>query len=38
MAEIAGSYTAGFGESELEPVYDYIPFLYAVVLRIAYRI
>tara|TARA_R110000868_G_scaffold298752_2_gene558937 strand:+ start:1309 stop:1863 length:555 start_codon:yes stop_codon:yes gene_type:complete len=38
MTELAATYTAGYGESELEPVKDYMPFLYAVMLRIAYRI
>jgi len=38
MLELGGSFTAGYGESEIEPVNDYIPFLYAAFLRIAYRV
>ena len=38
MGEIAGNYTAGYGESQLNPSVAYYPFLYSVVLRIAYRI
>lgn len=37
MGEIGANYTAGYGESEISPVEDYVPFLYAVFLRIAYR-
>lgn len=36
MGEIAGHYTAGYGESELNPSNNYIPFLYSVTLRMAY--
>jgi hypothetical protein len=38
MAEIGFNYTAGYGESELNPAKDYIPFLYSVFLRLAYRV
>jgi hypothetical protein len=38
MLELAANYTAGYGESELNPVNDYIPFLYSLVLKLAYRI
>lgn len=38
MTELTGSYTAGFGESELEPTKDYMPFLYAIYLSLAYKI
>lgn len=38
MGEVSGNYTTGYGESELNPVKDYIPFLYSVVFRLAYRI
>ncbi len=38
MAEIGGNYTAGYGESELNPAKDYVPFLYSGVFRLAYRI
>lgn len=38
MAELGGSYTAGYGESELEPVNHYMPFLYSGFLRLAYRV
>ncbi len=37
MTELGFQYYTGFGTSELEPVYDYIPFLYTVNLRLAYR-
>lgn len=38
MGEIAANYTAGNGESELNPAEDFVPFLYAVEFRIAYRV
>ncbi|MCH9756600.1 MAG: outer membrane beta-barrel protein [Gammaproteobacteria bacterium] len=38
MAEIAANYFSGYGESELNPVNDFIPFLYSVYFRVAYRI
>lgn len=37
MVEIAGNYTTGSGQSELDPAEHYIPFTYAVLARIAYR-
>lgn len=37
MGEIGFNYTAGYGESEINPSKDYIPFLYSVSLRFAYR-
>lgn len=37
MAEIGINYTGGYGESELDPVQDYIPFLYSGFARLAYR-
>ncbi len=36
MAELGGNYTAGFGESSLNPTNTYFPFLYSVTLRLAY--
>lgn len=36
MAEIVGNYTAGYGESQLNPVNTFFPFLYSVVARLAY--
>jgi hypothetical protein len=36
MAELAGNYTAGFGEAQLNPTNTYFPFLYSVSLRLAY--
>jgi hypothetical protein len=36
MAELGGNYTAGFGESQLNPTNTYFPFLYSVSLRLAY--
>ncbi|MFZ4077026.1 MAG: outer membrane beta-barrel protein [Legionellaceae bacterium] len=38
MLELAGNYTAGYGESELNPIRDYVPFLYSVFLRAAIRV
>ncbi|MFA5960168.1 MAG: outer membrane beta-barrel protein [Tatlockia sp.] len=37
MTELAGNYTAGYGESQLEPSANYFPFLYSVLFRLAYR-
>jgi opacity protein-like surface antigen len=37
MAELGINYTGGYGESELDPVNDYIPFLYSGFFRLAYR-
>ncbi|MFT4060368.1 MAG: outer membrane beta-barrel protein [Legionella sp.] len=37
VGEIAGNYTAGYGESQLSPVDAYYPFLYSVTARVAYR-
>lgn len=37
MGEVGINYTAGYGESELNPAADYIPFLYSVALKLAYR-
>lgn len=37
MSELGFQYYTGFGASEFKPVYDYIPFLYTLNLRIAYR-
>lgn len=36
MAELGANYTAGFGESQLEPTSSYMPFLYSVSLRLGY--
>lgn len=36
MGELAGNYTAGFGESQLNPTESYFPFLYSVTFRLAY--
>lgn len=38
MAEFMGSYTAGYGESEINPALDYVPFLYAGFFKLLYRI
>ena len=38
MAELSGNYTAGFGESSLNPTNTYFPFLYSIALRLAYCI
>lgn len=37
MGELAGTYTTGFGESQLSPADSYFPFLYSVTARVAYR-
>ena len=37
MGEIGANYTAGYGEAQLNPTDVYIPFLYSVFLRLAYR-
>jgi opacity protein-like surface antigen len=37
MVEAGINYTGGYGESELDPAEDYIPFLYSGFLRLAYR-
>jgi opacity protein-like surface antigen len=37
MGEFGGNYTGGYGESELTPATDYIPFLYSIFMRLAYR-
>lgn len=37
MAELGLQYYTGYGDSTLKPAYDYIPFLYTVNFRIAYR-
>ena len=36
MAEIGGNYTAGYGESQLNPTDVYFPFLYSGFVRLAY--
>jgi hypothetical protein len=35
--ELATEYVAGYGQSELDPAEHFIPFLYSVFLRVAYR-
>ncbi|MBA3662118.1 MAG: hypothetical protein H0W64_10340 [Gammaproteobacteria bacterium] len=37
MGEIGLNYTGGYGESELNPVENYVPFLYSAFLRFAIR-
>lgn len=37
MAELAGNYTAGYGESQLNPTETYFPFLYSITARLAWR-
>jgi hypothetical protein len=37
MAEIGTNYTAGYGESEINPANDYIPFLYSFFVKVALR-
>lgn len=38
MGELGGNYTAGFGESALNPSESYFPFLYSAFVRLAYRV
>lgn len=38
MIELASNYTAGYGESEINPVEDFVPFLYAIFLKAAWRL
>ena len=38
MAELGANYTAGYGESELNPAKDYVPFLFSVFFKLAYRV
>ena len=37
MVEIGANYTAGYGESEINPVLDFVPFLYSVFGKVALR-
>lgn len=37
MLEIGANYTAGYGESEINPVLDFVPFLYSVSGKVALR-
>ncbi|STX29479.1 Uncharacterised protein [Legionella beliardensis] len=37
MFGLGGNYTAGYGESEIDPAKDYFPFLYSVFMNLAYR-
>lgn len=36
MGEVAGNYTAGFGEAQLNPTNTYFPFLYSISARLAF--
>lgn len=38
MGELGGNFTAGYGESQLNPTETYYPFLYSAFIRLAYRI
>lgn len=38
MAELAASYTAGYGKSQLNPCEGYVPFLYGALLHLVYRL
>jgi opacity protein-like surface antigen len=38
MLEVGANYTAGYGEAELDPTQDFVPFLYSVFGRLAFRI
>jgi hypothetical protein len=37
LTELGVNYTGGYGESELDPSKDYVPFLYSAFFRLAYR-
>lgn len=37
MGELAVSYTGGYGEAEINPSEDFVPFMYAAVFHLAYR-
>lgn len=37
MSEFGFQYYTGYGKSENDPVYDYIPFLYSIHFKLAYR-
>jgi hypothetical protein len=37
MGEFGANYTGGYGESELTPATDFVPFLYSIFMRLAYR-
>jgi hypothetical protein len=38
MTELVVNYTAGYGEAEVDPTKDFVPFVYSAFLRLAYRI
>lgn len=38
IGEIGFNYTGGYGESELDPAEDYVPFLYSGFIHLAYRL
>ncbi|MGQ3888906.1 outer membrane beta-barrel protein [Legionella sp. CNM-1927-20] len=38
MLGFNGNYTAGYGESEIDPAKDYFPFLYSIFMNLTYRI
>lgn len=38
LLEFAFQYYAGYGKATLRPAIDYIPFLYSIAVRVAYRI
>lgn len=38
MLEVGANYTAGYGEAQLNPTEVYVPFLYSVFLRLAFRL
>jgi hypothetical protein len=37
MGELAGNFTAGYGESQLSPVDSYYPFFYSIATHLIYR-
>jgi len=38
LGEIGFQFTPGFGRSEIDPVNDYVPFVYVLYARLAYRV
>lgn len=37
MADLNGNFTAGYGASEICPADDFMPFVYSIIARLAYR-
>lgn len=37
MGEVGINYTAGYGQAELDPTKDFVPFLYSIFVHVVYR-